>query len=459
MQRLAGGGLALGCAFLASNEYLKHGHGAMCAVPDANIAPRTLQYDVVVVGGGIIGLATANEVLRRYPGKKVAVVEKEGFVAAHQSNHNSGVIHAGMYYEPGSKMAECCVKGADMMYAYAEKNHIPYKRVGKLIVATTKEEDAIVQTLYDRGVANGVKGLSVLTGPQVRAIEPNVVCTSALDSPNTGIIDFGAVTRSLKADLEKQGGSVILNCEVTGLTEESGKVRITGFEQRQAGPAKQIKADNVITCGGLWMDKLGQMAGGAPDPKVLTFRGSYYQLKPEYMNIVKRNIYPVPTPGGGIPVGVHFTPTVNEERGPQMIIGPGACLCLKKEGYKFFDFSFSHVFDIVTNKGFWNFVLFNMGQATNEVINDASRIAFLAQARKLVPCINNDMIEPSFAGVMAQVFQQSGAPEKDYIFERGLLSGTTLALRNAPSPAATSSLALAEKLVDVAEEDFKWKSA
>eukprot|EP01064_Diplonema_japonicum_P016445 TRINITY_DN2445_c0_g1_i1.p1 TRINITY_DN2445_c0_g1~~TRINITY_DN2445_c0_g1_i1.p1 ORF type:complete len:459 (+),score=127.89 TRINITY_DN2445_c0_g1_i1:38-1414(+) len=458
MNRLLGGGVAVGCTFLAGNEYFKKGTGEMLQVPDANIQTIVPQYDVVVIGGGIIGLAAANEVLRRYPDKKVVVVEKEGRVAAHQSNHNSGVIHAGMYYEPGSKMAECCVRGAEMMYSYAEQHDIPHKRVGKLIVATSAEQDNMVQTLYTRGVANGVKDLKVLSGAQVRAIEPNVVCTSALESPNTGIIDFGAVTRSLKADFEKKGGVVELNYDVKGLEEENGTVCVTGCEKFQAGPIKQLKAANVITCGGLWMDKLGQLAGGETDPKVVTFRGSYYQLKPEYKNIVKRNIYPVPT-GGGIPVGIHFTPTVNEERGEQMIIGPGACLCLKKDGYEFFDFSFSHLYDIITNKGFWNFAIFNFGQAASEVVNDASRTAFLMHARNLVPCVTDDMIEPSFSGVMAQVFQQSGAPEKDYVFERNLLNDTTLALRNAPSPAATSSLALAEKLIDVAEQDFKWKTA
>eukprot|EP01060_Flectonema_neradi_P033976 TRINITY_DN5833_c1_g1_i1.p1 TRINITY_DN5833_c1_g1~~TRINITY_DN5833_c1_g1_i1.p1 ORF type:complete len:466 (+),score=109.55 TRINITY_DN5833_c1_g1_i1:79-1476(+) len=416
------------------------------------------KYDVVVVGGGIIGVATANEILKRYPSKKVAIVEKEAAVAMHQSGHNSGVIHAGMYYEPGSKMAACCVEGADLMYDYAEKKKIPCKRIGKLIVATNAEEDKQVQKLYHQGVANGVKDLKVLTGPQVRAIEPNVAATSALDSPNTGIIDYGEVTRSLAKDFQEAGGSIKFNFAAENFdVQPNGKLQVSGMEQQQKGPLKIIETDHLITCAGLWMDKVGQAGGGEVGPMVTTFRGTYHQMKPEYRNIVKRNIYPVPT-GGGIPTGVHFTPTVNKERGEQMIIGPGACLTLHKEGYKFTDFSFTHVFDIITNVGFWNFALGNFDMAVTEMYRDISRKAFLDQARKLVPSVTDDMVETSFAGVMAQVFTDAGGPEKDYIFDRKKLSGTTLHLRNAPSPAATSSLALAKKLIDVAEEDFEWKT-
>ena len=462
MLRFAVGGATTvgGLWFLSGSDFVRGSPPGMVPIEQTLSTDKVLhgKYDVVVVGGGIIGMATANEILKRYPNKKVAVLEKEAAVAMHQSGHNSGVIHAGMYYQPGSKMAACCVEGADMMYEYADKKNIPCKRIGKLIVATNAEEDKQVDKLFHQGVANGVKDLKVLTGPEVRGIEPNVVATSALESPNTGVIDYGAVTRSLAKDFEAAGGSIKFNFKAENYDVQStGALHISGMEQQQKGPTKVIETNQLITCAGLWMDKVGQAGGGEAGPMVMTFRGTYHQMKPEYRNIVKRNIYPVPT-GGGIPTGVHFTPTVNRERGEQMIIGPGACLTLHKEGYRFSDFSFEHVYDIITNVGFWNFAFGNFDMAVTEMYRDLSRRAFLDQARKLVPCVTDEMVESSFAGVMAQVFTDEGGPQKDYIFDRKKLNGTTLHLRNAPSPAATSSLALAKKLIDVAEEDFEWKT-
>ena len=409
----------------------------------------------MVVGGGIIGFATAREVQKRYPDKKIAVLEKEATAAVHQSGHNSGVIHAGMYYQPGSAMAKCCVEGAELMYEYAEKHGIEVRRVGKFIAATSEKEDATVKMLYERGVANGVKDLRVLTGAQARALEPNVVCTSALDSPNTGVIDYAQVTRSLQKEFESNGGTVQYKYEVEKFVPFKGGVEIQGTEPRQHGPTKVLTTKNVITCCGLWMDKVGELGGGSTTPQVLSFRGTYYQMKPEYRNIVERNVYPVPS-GGGIATGVHFTPTVNSERGAQMIVGPGATICFQKDGYQFFDVSLSHVFDVLRNRGFWNFALNNVNMSLKELYRDLNKEAFVAEARKLVPSVTSDMVEESFAGVMAQVFHADGNAASDYIFERKMLNGTTLHLRNAPSPAATSSLAIARHITNLAEEDFAW---
>ena len=458
---VAAGGAAAGVGFLYLREsaILQPTSGGFAKVKDAVISEKRVlhgDYDVVVLGGGVIGLATAREVQKRYPDKTIAVLEKEPSVAVHQSGHNSGVIHAGMYYEPGSVMARCCVEGADLMYAYAKEKDIPHERVGKLIVATTAAEDETVQKLYARGVQNGVKDLQVLTGAQVRGIEPNVVATSALESPNTGIIDFGAVAKSLQSDLEQDGASVKFNYEVQDFKAVERGVEVVGREPGQAGPTKVVSAKNVITCAGLWMDKVGELGGGAVDPRVLTFRGAYWQMRPEYRNIVKRNIYPVPS-GGGIAVGVHFTPTTNLDRGRAMIVGPGACLCFAKEGYKMTDVSPSHLWNVVQNVGFWNFAFGNFNMAVTEVYRDMSRRAFMDQARKLVPSVTDDMVEESFCGVMAQVFTSEGNAASDYILERKMLNGTTLHLRNAPSPGATSSLAIAKHLVDVAESDFQWR--
>jgi 2-hydroxyglutarate dehydrogenase len=303
-------------------------------------------WDVVVVGGGIVGLATAAELLKRHPSLRVAVLEAGSEVAPHQTGHNSGVIHAGMYYVPGSVMAATCVRGAALMYAYAKAKALPVDRCGKLIVAASEAEGAAVRELYARGTANGVLGLKVLTGAEVAAMEPNVSAAhSALWSPNTGVIDYGLVARALADDVVASGrGDVKLRFRLTAVEEgdargaDAGRLVLRGVEPGQAGPQKVITARHVITCAGFYADRVAQLAGGKPEPKVVTFRGTYYQMKPAFKDIVKTNVYPVPN-GSGIPVGVHFTPTVNERRGHQMIVGPGACISFSREGYRMTDVS------------------------------------------------------------------------------------------------------------------------
>ena len=289
-------------------------------------------------------------------------------------------------------------------------------------------------------------------------MEPNVsAATSALWSPNTGVADYAVVSRAIAAELEASGRAAVkLEFEVTSIARAAdGRVLVRGVEPGQKGPAKHVLARSVIMCAGFHSDRVAQLAGGADDPRVTTFRGTYYQMKPEFKDIVRTNIYPVPS-GGGIPVGVHFTPTVNERRGHQMIVGPGACLTFAREGYSFFDVSLRDLWHSVTNIGLMRFALQNPSLSLGEIYKDLNRAAFLREARKLVPSLRDDMVEESFAGVMAQVFMPDGSAAKDYIFERGLLGGAALSLRNAPSPAATASLAIAERLVDLAEVDFGW---
>eukprot|EP00040_Diaphanoeca_grandis_P041138 m.262546 g.262546 ORF g.262546 m.262546 type:complete len:501 (-) comp46085_c0_seq1:98-1600(-) len=421
-------------------------------------------FDVAVVGGGIVGAATAREIIGRFPNKSVILLEKEAEVGLHQSGHNSGVIHAGIYYAPGSTMAKCCVKGAAMMYEYCEKKNIPHEKTGKLICAPTEADAYHLAKLKNIGDTNGVRGLKLLTGAEVQALEPNVVVHSGLYSPDTGIADFGEATRQMALDVSAAPNSEVkvqfnvIDMHLTKSASLQPLIEIHGVELGQSGPVRVVRARNVITCAGLHADKVASYSGGAKDPKVVTFRGTYYQMKPEFANICTMNVYPTPS-GGGIPVGVHFTPTVNIRRGQQLIVGPGACVCFDREAYSFTDVSISHMWKLATHMGLWKFATQNWDLAITEMYRDLNKNAFMDQARKLIPSVTDDMVEESFAGVMSQVIDENGKPEADFIYERKMLGGTTLNVRSSPTPACTASLSLAEEIVDQASEDFGWSDA
>jgi len=290
-------------------------------------------------------------------------------------------------------------------------------------------------------------------------MEPAVSAAfSALWSPNTGVVDYGLVARSFAADVFETGrGDVKCGFEVLSVEGAEGdRVVITGVEPGQKGPTKTVTARHVITCAGFYADKVARLAGGAVHPKVVAFRGTYYQMKPQYKDIVKTNVYPVPT-WGGIPVGVHFTPTVNERRGHGMIVGPGACIAFSREGYKMSDVKWGDLWGFFTNFSLWMFTLKHPDLAIGTLWKDINKAAFLRDAQKLVPSVTEDMVEPSFAGVMAQVFEENGEAAKDYIYERKCLNGKVLNVRNAPSPACTGSMAIAENVVRIAAEDFGWE--
>ena len=406
------------------------------------LTPLALErdFDLAIVGGGIIGLATAREALRRFPHLRVVVLEKEGEVAPHQTGHNSGVIHAGMYYAPGSTMAQTCVRGMELMYAYCEQHKLPHDRTGKLIVATTAAEHKEVELLFDRGTKNGVKGLRVLTGDETRAMEPAVSgAYSALWSPNTGVVDYGVVARSMAADVYESGrGDVKCGFEVKGIeAAEGGRLVITGLEPGQNGPTKTVTARHVITCAGFYADQVAQLAGGAVHPKVVAFRGTYYQMKPQYKDIVRTNVYPVPT-WGGIPVGVHFTPTVNERRGHGMIVGPGACIAFSREGYRMSDLRWGDLWGFLTNASLWMFAIKHPDLAVGTLWKDINKAAFLADAQKLVPSVTEDMVVSCCPGAWRGCVWGGGALHPlCFPFELPCCSSTrpaTLNPRSPPSP-------------------------
>ena len=296
---------------------------------------------------------------------------------------------------PVTPPQQCCVEGARRIYEYCAEKNLPADRCGKLIVAPTEKDHAAVEMLFERGNINGVKDLEIVYSDRIRELEPNVVGYSALYSPNTGVVDYGLVANQMAKDLTDTGrGTVKLRFEVKEMTpQEDGQgVVISGCEPGQKGPVKHVRAKHVITCAGLHADRLAEKTGGASHPKVVPFRGTYYQMKPEYKDICKMNIYPVPG-GGGIPVGVHFTPTVNERRGHGMIIGPGACIAFDREGYKFTDASLRDLWNLMTNLNMWKFVLKNPSLSFGEIYKDLNKRAFLREAQRLIPSVTLDMVD------------------------------------------------------------------
>ncbi|GIY99801.1 l-2-hydroxyglutarate dehydrogenase, mitochondrial [Caerostris extrusa] len=282
-------------------------------------------YDVVVIGGGIIGTSTAREMLIRNPALKLAIVEKEGSIGAHQSGHNSGVIHSGIYYTPGTLKAKLCVEGLDLAYKYCAEKNIPHKKCGKLIVAVKEDEISRLESLYKRAIENGVKDVSLIEKDKIKEIEPNIHGLKAIWSPNTGIVDWGQVTKSFADDCRERGADIYLNFPVKTFSTISenpvGSVVISG-------KTTNILCKHVITCGGLHSDKLAMLTGCNPEPKIIPFRGDYLVLKPDKAHLVKTNIYPVPHPN--LPfLGVHITPRIDGS----VWLGPNAVLAYHREGY------------------------------------------------------------------------------------------------------------------------------
>ncbi|CAD5120393.1 DgyrCDS8964 [Dimorphilus gyrociliatus] len=292
-------------------------------------------FDCVYVGGGIVGLASAYTAMRKFPFLESCVLEKEDKLAAHQSGNNSGVIHAGIYYVPGSLKAKLCVEGLRLAYEYCDANNVPYKKCGKLIVATQPDELPRLANLHERGLKNDVPDLKLIENEEgIREIEPNCRGLKALHSPHTGIVDWAEVSRSYGKNFEKSGGKIFLNHEVTGFRESGMTDDDFPVEISLKSQPYKIRTRYVITCTGLQSDKVAALSGGTPHPKIVPFRGEYLLLKKEKSDLVRGNIYPVPDPKFPF-LGVHFTPRMNGD----VWLGPNAVLAFKREGYKLFDFS------------------------------------------------------------------------------------------------------------------------
>jgi len=395
--------------------------------------------DVAVVGAGIVGLATAREWLRRRPGTRLVVLDKEADIAQHQTGHNSGVIHSGIYYAPGSFKARACVAGAKKLMDYCDSKRIPYQLCGKMIIATEEEELPRLHALHERGIANGVPGLRMIGPDELREIEPHAVGLQALWSPNTGIVDYRQVARAYAEDILELGGEIRTGNAVLGIERQAGVTRVTA-------DGGEYEAGTLVSCAGLWADKVAALTGSAPVPQVVPFRGDYFTLPQERRSLVRTNIYPVPDPRFPF-LGVHLTPRVNGE----VWMGPNAVLAFARDGYRFTTVDPGDLLETLRYGGFRSFARKNWRTGLDEMRRDTSRRRFLASLQKYIPELTLSDLRPGPSGVRAQALSADGNLVDDFVFDRG---EGYLHVRNAPSPAATSSLEIATIIADELEQMF-----
>jgi L-2-hydroxyglutarate oxidase len=387
-----------------------------------------------VVGGGILGAATARRLLLVEPGAAVTVLEKESELARHQTGRNSGVVHAGLYYQPGSLKARLCRRGVGLLKEFCGEHGLTYDECGKVLVALDEVERTRLADIEDRARQNGVPGIRQLTAGELREIEPHVQGVAGLHSPSTAIVDFGSITRALAADAEKAGATVRRSVRVTGLAERGDEVVVTSTDGEEA-------FDHVVICAGLQADRLAALAGHEPDPRIVPFRGEYYLLRPERRHLVRGLVYPVPDPRYPF-LGVHLTLRYDGE----VMVGPNAVLALAREGYSWRDVSAADLREVVAWQGFRRFARKHWRTGARELSGSLRKRKFVAAARRYVPELEVSDVLPGPSGVRAQALAQDGSLVDDFRVSR---RGRVVSLRNAPSPAATSSLAIAEHLVDL----------
>ena len=393
------------------------------------------RYDVIIIGGGVVGLGVALEITRRLPRQKLLVVEKEDKVARHQSGHNSGVIHSGVYYKPGSLKARLCVSGAAAMVEFCCEHGIPHNVCGKVIVATGEDELPRLEELRKRGEANGLTGLRLIGSQELREIEPHASGLQALVVPSTGVTDYAVVCEKYAQLIMANGGTVRTSTAVTGIKRSEQEIVVETTRGALA-------TSSVINCAGLYSDRIARMAGDDPGIMIVPFRGEYYDLTPERASLVRALIYPVPDPRFPF-LGVHFTRRITG----RVDAGPNAVLALAREGYRHSDISARDLASSILFPGFWRMARKHWRNGLGEWHRSLSKRAFVRALRRLLPEINESDLVPGGSGVRAQALKPDGALVDDFQF---VPSGKVLHVLNVPSPAATASLMIGKTIVDTA---------
>ncbi|MGH1565440.1 L-2-hydroxyglutarate oxidase [Mumia sp. DW29H23] len=391
------------------------------------------QRTIGIVGGGIVGLAVGREIARRHPDDRVVVLEKEDRLGAHQTGHNSGVVHAGIYYRPGSLKARLCTRGRSLLKEFCAEHGIAYDECGKLVVAVDPSEMGRFDALEKTARENGVPGLTRVDAAGIAELEPYATGIAALHSPATAITDYGGVTRALADDIVAAGGTVHLSTEVTGIARRAGAVSVTAGSQTH-------RVDRLVICAGLQSDRVSRLAGGAAGPRIVPFRGEYMAVVGAKREYVRGMIYPVPDPRYPF-LGVHFTRRVTGE----LEVGPNAFLALSRQRYGRVSITPRDLGDTLAWPGFWRFAGEHWQTGITEVRGVLSKRAYMKDARRYVPAIGAADVRRSGLGLRAQAVDRDGSLVDDFVIDQR--DGVT-AVRNAPSPAATSSLAIAEHVVD-----------
>ncbi|MBM3949142.1 MAG: L-2-hydroxyglutarate oxidase [SAR202 cluster bacterium] len=397
------------------------------------------RHDIAIVGGGIIGLATAMRLAQEHPRVKVVVLEKEGRVAEHQTGHNSGVIHAGIYYAPGSQKANFCAQGGPLLRRFSDEHGIPYEMCGKLIVALTEGELPRLEELFRRGTANGAAGLEMIGPERLRELEPHAAGIKAILSPNTGIIAFRRVAEAYAGEFTKQGGELVLDARLTAVRRADGRLHLETTKGA-------VSAANLINCAGLHADAVARMMGVDIGVRIIPFRGEYFSIKPERAHLVRSLIYPVPDPR--LPfLGVHFTKRITGE----VEAGPNAVLAFAREGYRKTSLSPGDTAGMLAFPGFWRMSRTYWRTGFNEQYRSWMKGVFLRSLQTLVPDIRMDDLGEPGSGVRAQAVDRKGKLLQDFSIAE---TRNAIHVLNAPSPGATSSLTISRYIVDMARKSF-----
>ena len=396
------------------------------------------RYDIAIVGGGIVGLATARALTERAPGAHLVILEKEDGIGAHQTGHNSGVIHSGIYYKPGSYKARLTVEGKNLMYAFCERHDIKVERCGKVIVATTEGELPRLKMIHERGQANGVP-CEMIDRDRLRDLEPHANALQAVHSPSTGIIDYKDVLAAIKGELEAHGVAIETRAGVQQIAHtRDGVVVVT--------PRLTIQARHLVNCAGLHSDRVARLAGATPDVQIIPFRGEYYMIRPERQDIVRGLIYPVPDPEFPF-LGVHLTRTVHGE----VEAGPNAVLAFAREGYRFGTVNPGELAGTLTYRGFWQMARKYWRTGSYEMYRSLNKNAFVQALQRLVPALRPEDVTRGGAGVRAQAVSPDGSLVDDF---RIVAEADAIHVLNAPSPGATASLAIGRHIAGLAVETF-----
>jgi len=392
------------------------------------------EYDIAIIGAGILGLAIGMRLTEKFPSKKIIVIEKESGVAYHQTGHNSGVIHAGIYYSPGSQKANFCSEGSRLLRKFADDNGIKYEMCGKVIVASNEDQVPILNDFYKRGTDNGALGLEIIDKNRLNELEPHVTGVKAIWSPNTGIIDFKEVTNKYCLMMKENGGDIVFDSKVEKIDKSDGKHYI----QTSSG---EIVCKTLINCAGLYSDKIALMDGEDIGVKIVPFRGEYWSLKPESQYLVNGLIYPLPDPRM-VFLGVHFTKRINGT----VEAGPNAVLGFSREAYNKLDFSIKDTMDVFTFQGFWKMALKYWKIGLYEQYRSLNKKSFVRSLQNLVPEVTEDDLDNPDSGVRAQAIDRKGNLLQDFSIAQ---TKDAIHILNAPSPGASSSLAISNYVVNL----------